>query len=109
MLVYHVSWSLDPELAKGKGRASHKEFHYSFSVLCRSSKDAIQCFQWLFENDYKSPHGFDVSDGVLTLQRLKLDSRNFSFRWLFMDGIKRPICMSDLQDSLTRYSMTFVR
>lgn len=109
MLVYYVSWVLDKELSKGKGRSTSKEFMYSFSVLCRSSHDAIKCLEWLFEFDYKSPHGFSLCDGVVTLTRLKIDSRNFSFRWLYMDDIKRPILMSDLKDSLTKYAMTFMR
>lgn len=109
MLVYFVMWMADQDLAKGKGRVNSKEFMYSFSVLCRNSNDAVKCLEWLFVNDYKSKHGLELSDGVVTMKREKLDSRNFTFRWLYMDGIKRPINMSDLNDSLTKYAMSYIR
>ena len=75
MLVYFVQWRADDELTKGKGRITQNEWQYCFSVLCRNSKDATFCMEYLFQHDFKTK--FSISDGEITLRRQKIDSRNF--------------------------------
>ena len=101
MLVYTVSWSHSSELSKGKGRVCKNDSIFGFSVLCRSSSDAVKCLEWYFVNVFKNPKGLDFTDGIVKLQRSSVDSRNFTINYLFMDDIKRPISLSNVKDSLT--------
>lgn len=96
MLVYHVLWSPDSECIKGR---SSKVTSIGFTVLCRNSQDALNCLECLFDKKYVNA-GFSLSDGVSTLRRSKLDSRCFYIDYLFMDGIKQPICLHDVKSSL---------
>lgn len=104
MLVYQVSWSVDENNSKGKGRVPKSGSYFSFTVLCRNSKDAMSCLDWYFSHEFNNPQGLDVSDGLVKLSRVTLDSRGFNVRYLLMDGIKRPVKMDDLKTSLSDLS-----
>lgn len=101
MLIYSVTWKADDELIKGKGRIKSSEYLFSFTVLCRNSKDATSCLEYLFELNYNGK--FSLCDGVVTLKRCKLDSRNFTFQYLLMDGMKKPLFMRDVSQALDCY------
>lgn len=102
MVLYHVTWKYSPELAKGKKKP--KSTIEIISVICRNSKDALAAFAWHFERQYNSNSGVSLDDGSITLQRSVVDSRNFTAKYLFMDGIKNPLALGDLEQSLFDYS-----
>lgn len=101
MLVYSVRWVVEPALTKGKGRITNKDWFFGFTVLCRNSKDASACLEYLFELNYKGK--FSLCDGVVTLTRQKIDSRNFDVQYLLMDGMKKPLYLSDCKASIDSY------
>ena len=105
MVVYYVHWTRDTQLSHGstKGRPKSDDYNFSFTVLCRSSADAVSCLAILFRDHFKDQ--FSVGDGVITLKRVVLDSRNFTAHYMFMDGINNPICLSDLKESLSRMKL----
>ena len=107
MLVYLVQWKADSELTKGKGRITSKDFMYVFTVLCRNSHDATACLEYLFNKEYYGK--FSLSDGEITLRRMKLDSRSFEIQYLFMDGIKKPISFRNLDRSLSDYNASLYK
>lgn len=98
MVVYSVTWKRDEELSKGtfKGRPKNGTSSFSFSVLCRTSKDAVACLEVLFPHHFGFNSGIKIEDGSVTLKRQKLDSRGFEFQWMMMDKMKFPILMSDV-------------
>ena len=98
MVVYCVSWKRDDILAKGtsKGRPKDGSYFFTFTVLCNSSKEATACLEFLFPLHFGSNCGFTIEDGVVSLSRIKLDSRKFFFTYIFMDSMKRPLDVSDL-------------
>lgn len=102
MIVYSVTWIADSELTKGKGRIKNNEFIFSFTVLCRNSKDATACLEYLFDVNYNGK--FSLCDGVVTIRRYKIDSRNFTFQYLLMDGMKKPLYMSDVRGAIDCYN-----
>lgn len=97
----------DSDLAKGKGRIPSREYIITFSVLCRSNKDAISCFNWYFTNIYENTKQLSVDDGELSLKRKIIDSRNFTCDYMMMDGIRQPFFLSDLKSNMLRYSKIF--
>ena len=99
MLVYLVRWF--PDSSPGKGRIPSGSL-VGCTVLCRNSKDAISCFEWYFANEFDNPHGFDITDGTISLTKMKLDSRKFEVQYLQMDDIKKPLNLRNLKDSLSR-------
>ena len=101
MLVYFVKWFPDSH-AHGKGRIPSDEKLIGCTVLCRDSKDAISCFEWYFANVYKNTRGYDITDGTISLTKIKLDSRKFDIQYLQMDGIKKPLCLHNVKDSLAQ-------
>ena len=101
MIVYSVTWLADSELTKGKGRITHKDFLFSFNVLCRNSKDASACLEYLFELKYSGK--FSLCDGVVTLKRQKIDSRGFDIQYLLMDGMKKPLYLRDAAEAIDGY------
>lgn len=104
MLIYQVSWVYSHDLAKGKGKITKNEISIDFSVLCRNSKDALKCLDWVFLNDFKNLHKLTLDDGVVTLRRSTVDSRNIIASYLLMDGMTTPLELYDLKGSLIRYS-----
>lgn len=104
MLIYQVSWVYSHDLAKGKGKITKKELSIMFSVLCRNSQDAIKCLEWVFRNDFKNQHNLTLDDGVMTLRRSSVDSRNIIASYLLMDGMTSPLELFDLKGSLIRYT-----
>lgn len=104
MLVYLVSWVYSHDLAKGKGKITKNEISVMFSVLCRNSKDALKCLEWVFAHDFKNQHNLTLDDGEITLKRSIVDSRNIMASYLLMDGMTIPLELYDLKGSLTRYS-----
>ena len=102
MLVYLVSWSHDSSLSKGKGRVPKDSSVFGFTVLCRNSSDAMQCLDWYFLHVFKNPLNLDLTDGVVKLTRSSVDSRNFTINYMMMDGIRRPVCLNNLKESLTQ-------
>ena len=103
MLVYLVTWQHSTALSKGKGRATSSEFMVIFTVLCRTSEDALNCLRHHFRTRYKTTHGFTIDDGVITLQKKILDSRSFTVDYLYMDNIREPLSLDDLSQSLKLY------
>lgn len=104
MLVYLVSWVYSHDLAKGKGKITKNEISVMFSVLCRNSKDALKCLEWVFTHDFKNQHNLTLDDGEITLKRSIVDSRNIMASYLLMDGMTIPLELYDLKGSLTRYT-----
>lgn len=102
MVVYYVRWERDKSLSKvsTKGRPKTNDSFFAFTVMCRNSKDAISCLEYLFYRDFQLNTGITIEDGVVSLKRLVLDSRGFTCQWLFMDGIRLPISLSDLNKSV---------
>lgn len=109
MVVYSVRWTLDHELSKGKGRKNYKEASYYFSVLCRSSKDAVACLEYLFVHDFcdKYSSNLTIEDGSVSLTRVKVDSRNFNPTYLYCDGIRQPISLSNVKSSLDKLLLLY--
>lgn len=107
MLLYHVSWIIDRDLAKGKGRPTSKEIHISFSVLCRNVADAVCCLQYEFSTNFPTTHGIALSDGEIKIKRSKIDSRGFDAKYLFMDGIRQPIFLHNLKSNVLRVNSIF--
>lgn len=105
MLVYYVRWAADQQLCKGKGKVC-KFPSIDFSVLCRSSLDAMCCLQHLFVKKYAGVD-IDICDGVVTIVRSKLDSRSFVIDYLYCDGIKQPVCLHDVKKSLFEFQTKF--
>lgn len=98
-------WTRDSELSKGKGKIKNKEMLIAFSVICRNSQDAIRCLDYHFRFVYKNSNDLHVDDGIITLSRSKVDSRNFTANYLLMDGLREPLSLSDLKnDNLLRLS-----
>lgn len=110
MVIYLVHWELDKSLSKGKGKTCCKEQSITFSVLCRNIADASRCLAWYFENEFicQNKHELTLEDGVIRMNRMTVDSRNFTCRYLMMDGIREPLIMSDLFNSnITRLNRIF--
>lgn len=107
MLVYLVEWWHDSTLAKGKGRASDKDIHTCFTVLCRTQRDALACLQYHFYKSFSGSTKFDIDDGCVQIQRFTIDSRGFNVHYLLMDGMKEPLTMSDLKDNCNRLHKIF--
>lgn len=105
MLVYIVSWNPDQELCKGKGRVSKFQPIY-FTVLCRSSVDAMCCLNYIFHKKYVNSD-IDLCDGIFRLLRSKIDSRGFHVDYLYCDGISKPICLHDVKKSLIELQMRY--
>lgn len=105
MVVYYVRWELGAEPVKSqKGRRKVASAYYDCTVLCRNSKDALSCFEFLFKSQFEFNTGVEICDGDLTLKRMAIDSRNFNIQYLMMDGIKRPLSLADLKQSLSDVS-----
>lgn len=102
MLVYTVTWKADRELTQGKGRVTRNDFLFCFNVLCRNSKDATSCLEYLFPLKY--PGKFSLCDGEVTIRRHKIDSRGFEIQYLLMDGMKKPLYLSNVRDSIDLYN-----
>ena len=102
MLLYSVIWSHNNDLATCKGK--RQNFTTCFTVLCRSSQDALKCLEYHFRNHFINSDSFSLDDGDITLSRSKIDSRNFNATYMMMDDIQEPIELSDLKSSLLRLS-----
>lgn len=102
MLVYSVRWTADDDLCKGKGRITRKDDLFCFTVLCRNSRDAAACLEYLFDIAYKGK--FSLSDGQITIRRQKLDSRGFDVHFMLMDGMKKPLYLSDCKRAIDTYN-----
>lgn len=103
MLVYRISWTLNPNLTKGKGRPVNVRTHFLFTVLCRNSRDAASCLEWYFANIYEGSSKYTLDDGVIEFTRASLDSRSFDVNYLQMDGIPQPLALSDVKRSLDHF------
>lgn len=105
MVVYHVTWTVDKDLAKGKGRVTNKAC--IFSVICRCAADAMICLDYHFHHHYENPLDLTLDDGVIQMHRSKIDSRNFTATYMLMDNIREPIYLSDLKKNLPRCEKIF--
>lgn len=101
MLVYFVEWRADSDLCKGKGRITQSEWSFCFSVLCRTSHDASSCLEYLFAANYNGK--FALCDGSISIRRKKIDSRNFDVQYLLMDGMNKPLYLSDCKRAIDTY------
>lgn len=105
MVVYYVRWDKGGMPIKSqKGRRRTDASYYDCTVLCRNSKDALSCFEYLFKTEFEPNTGVEICDGDLVLKRMVIDSRNFTIQYLMMDGIRRPLCLSDVKQSLSDVS-----
>lgn len=102
MLIYIVSWVYRHDLAKGKGKITNKEISVMFSVLCRNSKDALKCLDWVFTHNFANQHHLTLEDGEITLRRSIVDSRCINCSYLLMDDMTSPIELYDVKGSLLR-------
>ena len=109
MVIYDVMWFHNYKLSAGKGKVNDKERIFNITILCRNSQDALKAAAWCFENDFKSAHGLTFDDGEVKLSRKVVDSRNFHAHYIYMDGIKYPLSLSDFKGSLTDYALKFLR
>lgn len=106
MVIYSVTWMISKDLSKGKGRAKRPEHLTGFSVLCRNANDALSCLMYHFQQTYpNSP--FTIDDGEVILKRMVVDSRNFTFNYLFMDNMREPLIMSDVSSNRLRAHLIF--
>lgn len=102
MVLYSVRWIADSSLTKGKGRVKDKESYITFTVLCRTSQDAVTCLEWVYKDMFPGSK-FSIQDGVISLTRSIIDSRGFHPTYLLCDGLKKPLKMSNVKDSLLDY------
>lgn len=109
MLLYSVTWRHSKILSKGKGRATSKETHICFNVVCRNNHDALRCldyhFRFVFSKDNK--HGLTLDDGSIELKRSVIDSRGFDARYLMLDGMKEPFNLIDVKSNYVRYNTLY--
>lgn len=101
MVVYYVSWKASDELTKGKGRATKQDYMMCFTVLCRNISDASSCLEYLFDKNYRGK--FSLGDGEVSFKRKVLDSRSFEIHYLMMDGMSKPLYLSDCKSSIDSY------
>lgn len=86
-----------------------------FMVLCRNKHDALRCIDFhlcdFFRKNPDFPHwstAYDINDWSVTLQRVKVDSRNISFRYIMMDGMREPLKVGDIvRDNIGRLHNIF--
>lgn len=86
-----------------------------FMVLCRNKHDAIRCIDFHLSQFFrKNPdfihwsQAYDINDWSVTLQRVKVDSRNINFRYIMMDGMREPLMVGDIvRDNVLRLSRIF--
>lgn len=107
MLLYSVVWWYDSDLAKGKGRIKNHEHLVQFSVICRNSADAVLALHYHFYKVYRPSKGITIEDGQIELKRMKIDSRGFNANYLYMDGIREPLHLSDLKSNSLRLKQIF--
>lgn len=102
MLVYTVRWLASPELTKGQGMTTRKDYMLLFTVLCRNISDASVCLEYLFKHKYQGK--FSLCDGECTFARSKIDSRSFDVQYLLMDGMTKPLYLHNCKDSISEYN-----
>ena len=90
----------DSDLSQGKGRC--KELVTGYTVLCNSKSEALRCLNWHWSKHYKESAAFDPDDGKLTIQRCKIDSRDFHANYLLLDKMPEPIELGSIDLSLMR-------
>ena len=110
MVLYFVKWTNESKLSKGKGRAT-KDYMFGFTVLCRNSSDAMRCLDFYFHREFSrvNTHDFSLDDGVIQLQRMTIDSRNFTAQYLLLDGMHEPFYLSDPASNVLRANSIFGR
>lgn len=110
MVLYFVQWTNDLKLSRGKGRAT-KDYSFCFTVLCRNSSDAMRCLEYYFRHVFceVNLHGFTLDDGLIHLQRMTIDSRNFTAHYLLLDGMREPIYLTDPASNVFRAGSIFGR
>lgn len=106
MLVYHVYWSRQDELAKTSKRGPRKTVgaFYSASILCRNLKEAMSAFEWCFNHYFDVDEGLTIIDGKLEFKRQVIDSRGFNVQFLYFDSMKHPLYLTDIEHSLLCYN-----
>lgn len=105
MVVYWCRWRLEDDFSNGSGKI--KERYFSFSVLCRTSADALATLRYYFDHEYKNHNNVCFDDGVIEMMRAKIDSRGFNATYLMMDGIREPLLLSNLKSNLLRLDKIF--
>lgn len=103
MLLYYVSWFLSRDLCKGKGRAKNSEEYIQLCVLCRSSRNALSCLHYYYDNVFPHRSKFDFGDGEVTLKRMIIDSRGFHPHYLMTDELRQPIDLVDIRSNFSRW------
>lgn len=69
--------------------------------------DALKCLDFHFRHIYENPKGVLLEDGSVTLNRSKVDSRNFSAHYLLMDGMREPVDLVNLKSNIIRAHKIF--
>lgn len=89
MKLYSIIWCHNSDLSKGKGRC--KELVTGYTVLCNTQSEALACFPYHWKHYYKESASFDPEDGVIKIQRCKIDSRGFFANYLMLDRMTVPL------------------
>lgn len=108
MVLYNVTWIVDNNLTKGKGRLLSGEHVFGFNVLCDSSSSALRCLQYCFVHHFSAnKHNLTLDDGVIKLSRSVIDSRGFCAQYLLLNGMREPIYLTDPASNLLRADKIF--
>lgn len=102
MKLYCVTWTLNPALAKGKGRCGDPVTGYT--ILSNNRDEALRCLRWHWHMHYPHCKEFDIEDGDIKISRCKIDSRGFSPNYLLLDSMKVPIELNSIASSLMSIS-----
>lgn len=107
MLLYFAHWTLDKEMYRGHGHIPVKETEVSCVVLCNCSTDAIDCLQYVLSQQTDWKFGFVITDGNVTLKRMKVDSRGFTPHYLMLRGMREPLYLTDIKSNALRAHKIF--
>lgn len=109
MILYHVTWSHNKSLSKGKGRVTSDEVGFNLLVLCRNITHAQSCLLFYFDHVFSkyNKHGLTLDDGEVKFSRMVIDSRGFIAHYLFLDGMREPINLVDVSSNLLRSDRIF--
>lgn len=106
MVAYFVRWTLRADAKPRIGRKKIEHSHFDCTVLCNNYKDAVSCLEILWHDFFNKERLYDIVDGDISCQRMKIDSRGFHIQWLFKDSMKEPFYLVDPNKSIFHLSKT---
>lgn len=95
MVAYFVRWNLRSDAHPRIGRRKIEHSHFDCTVLCNNVKDAFSCLEILWHSSFNKDQLYELVDGDITCQRMKIDSRGFHIQWLYKDKMKEPFYLVD--------------